>query len=224
MAEQAGRVRPESATEPRPALALPGLAVVAERRRGWRVLDVSGPLCMFSTATTGAGPPFDKACAQWNTDVLAWLGAHPGVHTISTGGQAAPVRQAPRRAVGGLRADQARRLIHGALGRRRRRRLGAPRRRAGAASDPASSPPRAAPPRTVTAGRGRRRPRAAPRGHRQRADVEELAFGGRGMQRRTRKVPTTLTPRCCSERPRRLDDQQHARADRHQRRGHLRSE
>jgi hypothetical protein len=63
-----------------------GLAVVA-KRRGWRVLDVSGPLCMFSTATTGAGPPFDKACGQWNADVLAWLTAHPEIHTIFTAGK-----------------------------------------------------------------------------------------------------------------------------------------
>ena len=72
-----------------------GLAVVA-KRRGWRVLDVSGPLCMFSTATTGAGPPFDKACGQWNTDVLAWLAAHPEIHTIFTAGKRRQfVRPAP---------------------------------------------------------------------------------------------------------------------------------
>ena len=66
------------------------------KRRGWRVLDVSGPLCMFSTATTGAGPPFDKACGQWNTDVLAWLAAHPEIHTIFTAGKRRQfVRPAP---------------------------------------------------------------------------------------------------------------------------------
>jgi len=71
------------------------LAVPAERR-GWRVLDVSGPLCMFSTATTGAGPPFDQTCGQWNADVLAWLGAHPEIHTIFTAGKRRQfVRPAP---------------------------------------------------------------------------------------------------------------------------------
>ena len=48
------------------------LAVLA-KRRGWRVHDVSVPLCMFSTATTGADPPFDGRCPRWNADVLAWL-------------------------------------------------------------------------------------------------------------------------------------------------------
>jgi SGNH domain (fused to AT3 domains) len=71
------------------------LAVLARRQR-WRVEDVSVPLCMFSTATTGAGPPFDDRCPQWNADVLAWLAANPQIQTIFVAGKTAQfVRPAP---------------------------------------------------------------------------------------------------------------------------------
>jgi hypothetical protein len=71
------------------------LAVVA-RRRNWRVEDVSVPLCMFSTATTGAGPPFDQRCPQWNADVAAWLGANPQIRTVFVAGKTEQfVRPAP---------------------------------------------------------------------------------------------------------------------------------
>nr|WP_270006366.1 SGNH hydrolase domain-containing protein [Solirubrobacter deserti] len=65
----------------------PALAVVA-RRRNWRVEDASVPLCMFSTATTGAGPPFDQRCPQWNADVMSWLHDHPEIRTIFVAGKA----------------------------------------------------------------------------------------------------------------------------------------
>jgi hypothetical protein len=62
------------------------LAVVA-KRRGWRVEDVSVPLCMFSTATTGADPPFDQFCPKWNQDVLDWLAANPQIRTVFVAGK-----------------------------------------------------------------------------------------------------------------------------------------
>jgi hypothetical protein len=65
----------------------PALAVVA-KRRNWRVEDASVPLCMFSTAVTGAGPPFDQRCPQWNADVMAWLQANPQIQTIFVAGKA----------------------------------------------------------------------------------------------------------------------------------------
>ena len=65
----------------------PALAVLA-RRRNWRVEDASVPLCMFSTATTGAGPPFDQRCPQWNADVMAWLQNNPEIQTIFVAGKA----------------------------------------------------------------------------------------------------------------------------------------
>jgi hypothetical protein len=71
------------------------LAVVAKRRR-WRVEDVSVPLCMFSTATTGAEPPFDERCPRWNQDVLAWLAANPQIRTLFVAGKTEQfVRPAP---------------------------------------------------------------------------------------------------------------------------------
>ena len=63
------------------------LAVVAKRRQ-WRVYDLSVPLCMFSTATTGAEPPFDGFCPRWNADVLGFLASHPEIQTIFTAGKA----------------------------------------------------------------------------------------------------------------------------------------
>jgi hypothetical protein len=72
------------------------LAVVARRHR-WRVEDVSVPLCMFSTATTGAGPPFDQRCPQWNADVVAWLERNPQIRTLFVAGKS---RQFVRPAAG----------------------------------------------------------------------------------------------------------------------------
>jgi hypothetical protein len=65
----------------------PALAAVAKRRH-WRVEDASVPLCMFSAATTGAGPPFDERCPQWNADVMAWLRSNPHIRTIFVSGKA----------------------------------------------------------------------------------------------------------------------------------------
>jgi hypothetical protein len=42
---------------------------------------------MFSTATTGAGPPFDQRCPQWNLDVVAWLQANPQIRTVFVAGK-----------------------------------------------------------------------------------------------------------------------------------------
>ena len=138
------------------------LAVRAERR-GWRVLDVSGPLCMFSTATTGAGPPFDKACGQWNADVLAWLTAHPEIHTIFTAGKRRQfVRPAP-----GQSGFEARR--DGYAGAGRRCRLGDvdrrdPRRPAGGRPDQGlRAAPDGAPPDAHPGVRGPAPPRGAAR-------------------------------------------------------------
>jgi hypothetical protein len=61
-------------------------AVVARRHR-WRVEDVSVPLCMFSTATTGAEAPFDRFCPKWNQDVLDWLAANPQIRTVFVAGK-----------------------------------------------------------------------------------------------------------------------------------------
>jgi hypothetical protein len=71
------------------------LAVVARRHR-WRVEDASVPLCMFSTATTGAGPPFDTRCPQWNADVVQWLRDNPQIQTLFVAGKTRQfVRPAP---------------------------------------------------------------------------------------------------------------------------------
>jgi hypothetical protein len=72
------------------------LAVLA-KRRNWRVEDASVPLCMFSTATTGAEAPFDTFCPAWNQDVLDWLAANPQIRTLFVAGK---TRQFVRAALG----------------------------------------------------------------------------------------------------------------------------
>src|SRR5262249_44975689 len=61
------------------------LAGVAAGRR-WRVYDLSVPLCLF--AATDPGAPFTSGCRHWNGDALAWLRAHPEVHTVFLAGKA----------------------------------------------------------------------------------------------------------------------------------------
>ena len=217
------------------------LAVPAERR-GWRVLDVSGPLCMFSTATTGAGPPFDQACGQWNADVLAWLGAHPEIHTIFTAGKR---RQFVRPAPGQSGFDARREGYKGRWAtlpstvtsivvirdappedvRTKdcvRRRIARHRTAHPGVRGPT---PACAAPRPRRRGRARVR-RARDRPHAAVLRRAPLLSGDRRRARAQGRRPPDAGVRAHARavhgpRLRRLDDQQHARADGHQRRGHL---
>jgi hypothetical protein len=59
----------------------PAVGVVA-RALHWRVFDITVPHCLLTTTPSGIGPPFPTLCPQWDADVLAWLTAHPEIHTI----------------------------------------------------------------------------------------------------------------------------------------------
>jgi hypothetical protein len=59
----------------------PAVGVVAQARH-WRVFDITVPHCLLTTTPSGIGPPFPTLCPQWDADVLAWLTAHPEIHTI----------------------------------------------------------------------------------------------------------------------------------------------
>jgi hypothetical protein len=64
----------------------PAVAYVAARRR-WHVVDITIAHCQLTTTPSGLGPPFPTLCPQWTADVMAWLGAHPEVHTLITSGK-----------------------------------------------------------------------------------------------------------------------------------------
>ena len=52
------------------------------RRRGWQGLRFGHSSCPLSAAPRDLDPPERADCTRWRTAVVAWLAAHPGVHTV----------------------------------------------------------------------------------------------------------------------------------------------
>ncbi len=57
------------------------LDVVARRRR-WDVDALSESECPFNLAQNALQRPNRELCAQWKTDVIDWMAAHPAIHTV----------------------------------------------------------------------------------------------------------------------------------------------
>jgi hypothetical protein len=73
----------------------PGIDYVAKKRR-WHLVDITVPHCLLTTTPSGIGPPFPTLCPRWDGDVIAWLAAHPQVHTIVLAGNALqPITRPP---------------------------------------------------------------------------------------------------------------------------------
>lgn len=55
---------------------------VAARQRGWHADTLSRSECPFNMARNSLSGANRALCAQWKTDVIAWIGAHPKIHTV----------------------------------------------------------------------------------------------------------------------------------------------
>jgi peptidoglycan/LPS O-acetylase OafA/YrhL len=56
---------------------------VVARRRGWAGISLAHAACPLSTTIPAALPGDDRGhCLAWNHQVVAWLAAHPDVHTL----------------------------------------------------------------------------------------------------------------------------------------------
>lgn len=81
----------------------PALDLVAQVKR-WHVMNMTRTSCPFSTAPPDTDRALRRQCAERNRKAVAWLAAHPEVHTIFVAGNAG-VRVFPSRA--GHRFDRA---------------------------------------------------------------------------------------------------------------------
>ncbi len=61
---------------------------VVAQARGWRAVSMTHAGCAFSTEVYPAAAPIRARCARHADEALAWLRAHPGVHTVFTSSSA----------------------------------------------------------------------------------------------------------------------------------------